>query len=79
MEGLRGPGIDVFGVAVAGQAFAENNPHQVIRTGFVVVFLHGRGNLVVGLGYNLLERSAVRVVAPSLKWIDKRHKGNAEL
>jgi len=71
--------IDVPVVAVPRQAFSENNPHQVIRTGLVVAFLHCRGDFVVGLGHNLLDRHALGIVAPSLKWRNECHRGKAEL
>ena len=79
LEGRCRPGIDVFGVPIPRQAFPQNNPHQIIRTGLVVAFLHCRGDFVVGLGDGQLDRHALRVVAPGLKWRNKCHKGNAEL
>ena len=72
--------IDVFGLGVVGQAFAENDPYQVVRAGLVVGLLHGRGDFVVGLGDSPLYRDSLRVIAPGAKWGNDCHKkGNAEL
>src|ERR1039457_4139776 len=48
-----GAGIDILLVIITSLRLAEDDAHQVVRTGRVVLVLHCRGDLIVRLGYDL--------------------------
>jgi len=56
-------------------AFAQDDSDQVVGAGFVIAILHRRGNFVVGLGHDLLQRYAIGIVTQSSKWGDDCHNG----
>ncbi|HWN24020.1 MAG TPA: hypothetical protein VNN16_02850, partial [Candidatus Sulfotelmatobacter sp.] len=56
----------------------EDDPHQVVGTGFVIMILHGGSDFIVGLGHNLLNLNALLVVAPGLEWIKVCHNGKED-
>ena len=54
LHGAGGAGVDIFGFAVAGAALSEDDAHQIVGARLEVVALHGRRDLVVGLGDKVL-------------------------
>ena len=61
-----GAGVDVgAGFGVGGEVFAEDDADEVVGAGRVVGVLHGRGDLVVGLGDDVGEVDAGGIVTES--------------
>ena len=77
---LGGAGVDVVGplaggqellrFGVAGLVFAEYDADQVVGAGLVVAILHGRGDLVVGLGDDVFHLDAGGIVTEGAEGID---------
>ncbi len=82
-EGLGGAGVDVVGglaggqrgegVGVAGLFLAEDDADEVVRGAIVVALLHGGGDLVVGLGDDVLHADVAGVVAEGAEGVDLGH------
>src|SRR5262249_44501560 len=71
-------GVDVVAVAVAGFGFPQDDPDQVIGAAPVILLLHFRADLVIGLGDNRSQRAARRVITPRLKRKYFSHHGGGE-
>lgn len=72
-EGMGGAGVDVLLLAVVGLVLAEDDADEVVGAGFVVALLHGRGDLVVGLGDNVFHVDAGGIVTEGAEGIDAGH------
>ena len=72
-EGLGGAGVDVLLVGVGGELLAEDDADEVVGAGFVVALLHGRGDLVVGLGDDVFHVDAGGVVTKGAEGVDAGH------
>ncbi len=59
--------------SVAGLVFAEDDADEVVGAGFVVALLHGRGDLVVGLGDDVLHVDAGGVVTEGAEGVEAGH------
>ena len=55
--------IHVVGFGVVWKLFAEDHPHQVVRTRSEIALLHRRVDLVIGLGYQVSNVARGRSVA----------------
>jgi hypothetical protein len=73
-EVARRPRIDVL-AALGVKEFrqAQDDAHQVEGAALVVGLLHGRRDLVVGLGDHVFQPDGRGIVAPGAKWIDAGH------
>ena len=79
VEVLGCAGVDVMGVrnvkSIVGLVFSEDDSDEVVRAGFVVPLLHGRRDLVVGLGDDIFHVDAVCVVTECAERVDTGHAG----
>src|SRR5690349_12254004 len=57
-------------------AFSQNDPHQIVRVGTVITFLHRRRNLVVWLGDAMSRIHSPGVIAESAKRLNVGHRKN---
>ncbi len=76
---LRRPRIDVEGIGVGFAVTAQNDPHQIVGAFFVVLALHLRRDLVVGLGDNVFQADLVWIIAKGLKGKNLCHLRKAGL
>jgi hypothetical protein len=53
--------------------FAEDDTYEVVGAGLVVSLLHGGGDLVVGLGDNILHIDVGGVIAESAEGVETGH------
>jgi len=53
--------------------FAKNDANQIVGAGIIVAILHGRRDLVVGLGYDLGEIDPGGVIAQGAERCDISH------
>jgi hypothetical protein len=73
-EVARRAGIDVLAaLGVEELRQAQNDAHQVVGAALVVGLLHGRRDLVVGLGDHVIQPDGGGIVAPGAKWINAGH------
>ena len=72
-EGGGGACVDVVGIGVGGKVLAEDDADKVVGAGSVVGVLHGRGDLVVGLGDDAGEVDAGGVVTESAEGVQASH------
>ena len=61
------------GVGVAGLVLAEDDADEVVGAGLVVALLHGGGDLVVGLGDDILHVDAGGVVTEGVEGVEAGH------
>ena len=73
--GLLAGGEELLRLGVAGLVLAEDDADEVVGAGLVVALLHLRGDLVVGLGDDVLHVDAGGVVAEGAEGIDAGHVG----
>ena len=71
--GLLACGEEVLRIGVAGLVFAENDADEVVGAGFVVALLHGRSDLVVGLGEDVFHVDAGGVVTEGAEGVETGH------
>jgi hypothetical protein len=64
--------LSAFGVRLLRQA--QDDAHQIERAAMVVSLLHGGRNLVIGLGYYVLEPNLGGIVTPSAKGENMSHE-----
>ena len=70
-----GAGIDAFALfRVKEFRQSEDDADQIVRAALVVSLLHGRGDLVVGLGDGVFEADRGGIVTPGAKWINAGHE-----
>jgi len=74
VEVAGGTGVDAFS-ALGIEEFrqTEDDADQVVGASLVVSLLHGGGDLVVGLGDDVVEPNRGGIVAPGAKWINAGH------
>ncbi len=72
-EGVGGAGVDVLDLGIVLEVLAEDDANQVVGAGLVVAILHGRGDLVVGLGDDVFHVDAGGVVAKGAEGVDTGH------
>ncbi len=74
LEVARRAGINAFPFCCVKQfRHAQDDPHQVVRAALIIGLLHGRSDLVVGLGDHVLQTNGGWIVAPGAKRIDMSH------
>ena len=73
LQAGRRPGIDVVFFIISRLLLAQDDAHQVVRAGSVVAVLHGRRDLVIGLGDGGVHRHAPGVITQSPKGKDPGH------
>ncbi len=83
VECVGGTGVDVVGLfasgeevlwfGVAGLVLAEDDADEIVGAGFVVALLHGRGDLVVGLGDDVFHVDAGWVVTEGAEGVKTGH------
>ena len=73
MKVLGGAGVDVLGFGVVWLVLAEDDTDEVEGALLVVGLLHGRGDLVVGLGDDVFHADAAGVVAEGAEGVDLSH------
>src|SRR5581483_1358159 len=73
-----GAGINVTMVTIPGLRSSQDDANQVIRARVMVLLLHLRSDLVVGLGNNLRHGYPGRVVTERPKWLNVGQDGVEE-
>src|SRR5215467_12597968 len=70
----RRPRIYVLQRIVGCLGASQDDLDEVVGAGSVIPFLHGRANLVIGLGYHLRGGNPLEVVTKSAKWKYVSHR-----
>ena len=73
MEIFCCPGVHVEGVSISFSGLSQDDPNQIMRAPLIVLCLHFRRDLVIGLGEHVLQFHLVRIVAKRFEWNDFSH------